>query len=121
MGPVYPADAGPRRPRRPGESRSSKRGKVARAAAARAGGGASRVDAGPRGCFYSSMSAHERPDAPAGGPSDRQPGLPQIDVNEYGGKRQGERQVLNKRLFMQLLVFNAPAGTSGDELAARTA
>jgi chlorite dismutase len=37
------------------------------------------------------------------------PGLPTIDVNEYGGKRDGERQALNRRLFMQLLVFDAPA------------
>ncbi|MCU0685554.1 MAG: chlorite dismutase family protein [Polyangiaceae bacterium] len=68
------------------------------------------------------MSANDRPGAPAGEASpDRQPGLPHIDVNEYGGKKQGERQVLNRRLFMQLLVYNAPPGTSGDEIAARTA
>jgi hypothetical protein len=36
---------------------------------------------------------------------DRAPGLPTIDVNEYGGKKDGERQVANRRLFMQLLVF----------------
>jgi hypothetical protein len=35
----------------------------------------------------------------------REPGLPTIDVNEYGGKRDGARQVLDRRLFMQLLVF----------------
>jgi chlorite dismutase len=35
----------------------------------------------------------------------REPGLPTIDVNEYGGKRDGARQVLERRLFMQLLVF----------------
>jgi chlorite dismutase len=35
----------------------------------------------------------------------REPGLPTIDVNEYGGKREGARQVLDRRLFMQLLVF----------------
>lgn len=35
-----------------------------------------------------------------------QPGLPTIDVNEYGGKgKDGERQSLNRRLFMQLLCF----------------
>ncbi|MGZ3421816.1 MAG: chlorite dismutase family protein [Polyangiales bacterium] len=50
------------------------------------------------------------------------PGLPTIDVNEYGGKgKDGERQSLNRRLFMQLLVFRAPTGTSADELAAGTA
>lgn len=32
-------------------------------------------------------------------------GLPQIDVNEYGGKKDGVKQAMNRRLFMQLLVF----------------
>src|SRR5438045_760958 len=40
----------------------------------------------------------------------KQPGLPTIDVNEYGGKKEGERQAMNRRLFMQLLVFTVPAG-----------
>jgi hypothetical protein len=46
----------------------------------------------------------ERPtqDAP------KAPGLPTIDVNEYGGKRDGTRQALNRRLFMQLLVLDVP-------------
>jgi chlorite dismutase len=35
-------------------------------------------------------------------------GLPPIDVNEYGGKKDGERQVMNRRIFMQLLVFDVP-------------
>lgn len=35
-------------------------------------------------------------------------GLPQIDVNEYGGKKDGEKQSTNRRLFMQLLVFRTP-------------
>ena len=35
------------------------------------------------------------------------PGLAAIDVNEYGGKKDGERQMLDRRLFMQLLVFTA--------------
>jgi chlorite dismutase len=38
-------------------------------------------------------------------PSRREPGLPTIDVNEYGGKRDGVRQSSSKRLFMQLLVY----------------
>jgi chlorite dismutase len=38
-------------------------------------------------------------------PSRREPGLPTIDVNEYGGKRDGVRQAMNRRLYMQLLVF----------------
>jgi chlorite dismutase len=39
----------------------------------------------------------------------REPGLPTIDVNEYGGKREGVRQVMDRRLFMQLLVFEVDA------------
>lgn len=38
-------------------------------------------------------------------------GLPTIDVNEYGGKKEGVRQQQNRRLFMQLLVFRVPRGT----------
>ncbi|RYE90364.1 MAG: hypothetical protein EOO75_10285 [Myxococcales bacterium] len=52
------------------------------------------------------------------GAAEARPGLPTIDVHEYGGRRDGERQVLNRRLFMQLLVFRAPGDSS--ELAART-
>lgn len=37
-------------------------------------------------------------------------GLPTIDVNEYGGKKDGVKQSMNRRLFMQLLVFRAPSG-----------
>jgi Chlorite dismutase len=41
--------------------------------------------------------------------TDRAPGLPTIDVNEYGGKdKTGERQAMNRRLFMQLVVLDAP-------------
>jgi chlorite dismutase len=36
-------------------------------------------------------------------------GLPPIDVNEYGGKKDGVRQSMNRRLFMQLLVFRLPS------------
>jgi chlorite dismutase len=39
-------------------------------------------------------------------------GLPEVDVNEYGGKRDGVKQAMNRRLFMQLLVFRIPAGTT---------
>jgi hypothetical protein len=46
------------------------------------------------------------------------PGLPTIDVLEYGGKREGVRQALDKRLFMQLLVLDDPNGR-GDDLADR--
>ena len=40
------------------------------------------------------------------------PGLPTIDVREYGGKgKDGERQSLDRRLFMQLLVVDVPHGS----------
>jgi hypothetical protein len=47
----------------------------------------------------------------------KQPGLPNIDVNEYGGKKEGVRQCMNRRLFMQLLVFDAPAGADATATA----
>jgi hypothetical protein len=54
------------------------------------------------------------------------PGLPIIDVAEYGGKKDGERQSMNRRLFMQLLVFDAApnpseGGLTGDTIANHTA
>lgn len=39
----------------------------------------------------------------------KSPGLPEVDVREWGGKREGQRQVLDRRLFMQLLVFDLPS------------
>lgn len=39
-------------------------------------------------------------------------GLPPIDVNEYGGKKDGVKQSMNRRLFMQLLVFRTASGTA---------
>ncbi len=36
-------------------------------------------------------------------------GLPAIDVHEYGSKKDGVKQSINRRLFMQLLVFRVPA------------
>lgn len=38
------------------------------------------------------------------------PKLPHIDVREHGGKRGDEEQAIDRRLFMQLLVFRAPVG-----------
>jgi hypothetical protein len=52
------------------------------------------------------MGAMTTPSAHEGKP----PGLPTIDVHEYGGKKDGERQSMNRRLFMQLLVFDVPEG-----------
>lgn len=54
--------------------------------------------------------SHER----KAGKPEGQPGLPQIDVNEYGGKKDGERQTLNRRLFMQLVVFDVPTGRAAE-------
>jgi chlorite dismutase len=42
------------------------------------------------------------------------PGLPTIDVLEYGGKRDGLRQSTDRRLFMQLLVADFPAPASSE-------
>jgi chlorite dismutase len=46
----------------------------------------------------------------AAGSPDIAKGLPPIDVNEYGGKKEGVKQAMNRRLFMQLLVFRVPRG-----------
>lgn len=43
------------------------------------------------------------------------PGLPEVDVREHGGKKDGERQVMDRRLFMQLLVFDCPADRDPEE------
>jgi chlorite dismutase len=51
----------------------------------------------------------------------KQPGLPTIDVVEYGAKREGVRQSTARRLFMQLLVLDAAPGRTGDDLAAALA
>jgi hypothetical protein len=48
------------------------------------------------------MTDPETKAGPAGAPA--APGLPTIDVREYGGKRDGVRQSTDRRLFMQLLV-----------------
>lgn len=61
---------------------------------------------------------------PAGEAPASPPGLPDIDVREWGGKRkmspatpgtpasEGERQMLDRRLFMQLMVFDVERGTT---------
>jgi chlorite dismutase len=51
-------------------------------------------------------ASEEKPEAVA-------KGLPPIDVNEYGGKKDGVKQSMNRRLFMQLLVFRAGADAKG--------
>ncbi|WP_394833485.1 chlorite dismutase family protein [Pendulispora rubella] len=58
---------------------------------------------------------------PEGGTSEsteaKQPGLPKIDVNEYGGKKEGVRQSMNRRLFMQLLAFDVPVDVNANDVA----
>jgi hypothetical protein len=54
-------------------------------------------------------------------PETKQPGLPEIDVLEYGGKRDGVRQALDRRLFMQLLVFDVPEAQNAEEMGKRLA
>jgi Chlorite dismutase len=56
--------------------------------------------------------AHPVADAVAQAPSPLGPGLPNIDIHEYGGKKDGERQKLDRRMYMQLRVFDAPAKTN---------
>jgi len=51
----------------------------------------------------------------------KQPGLPMIDVLEYGGKRDGGRQSSARRLFMQLLVLDVAPGRSPDDFAKQLA
>ena len=51
----------------------------------------------------------------------KQPGLPTIDVLEYGGKREGVRQAMDRRLFMQLLVVDTAPGQSAEETGKRLA
>jgi hypothetical protein len=48
------------------------------------------------------------------GPAKEGPGLPEIDVREWGGKKDGERQVLDRRMFFQLTVWSAE-GARADE------
>jgi len=48
----------------------------------------------------------------------KQPGLPVIDVTEYGSARGGVRQAMDRRLFMQLIVFDdaAPGAEKAGDL-----
>jgi hypothetical protein len=45
--------------------------------------------------------------------STTRPGLPEVDVAEHGGKKDGVAQVMDRRLFMQLQVFDAAPGSAG--------
>jgi chlorite dismutase len=61
------------------------------------------------------MSEHPKAQTPisAGHPELKAAGLAAVDVHEYGGKKDGERQALDRRLFMQLLVFEASTDPAG--------
>jgi len=61
------------------------------------------------------------PETPSASPQEapaKQPGLPEIDVNEYGGKKDGVRQSMNRRLFMQLIVFELGFDHNSERTAA---
>lgn len=45
------------------------------------------------------------------------PGLPEIDVREWGGKKEGERQVMDRRLFFQLTVWSAEHAKADERTA----
>jgi chlorite dismutase len=81
------------------------------ARAAREGGRGKVVEDAHRGRMVASRAMNES----------KQPGLLDVDVNEYGGKKDGARQSMNRRLFMQLLVFDVPPGQPVDRAAERTA
>lgn len=49
----------------------------------------------------------------------KQPGLPEVDVREYGGKKDGVQQSLDERLFMELLVFGARDGADASSHVAK--
>jgi hypothetical protein len=58
--------------------------------------------------------------APDAKPDPKQPDLPTIDVHEHGGKREGAS--MDRRLFMQQVVFDVPSSALGaDELAGQAA
>jgi chlorite dismutase len=54
-------------------------------------------------------------------PEAKSPGLPEIDVLEYGGKKDGVRQQSDRRLFMQLLVLDVAEGQNADVAARQLA
>src|SRR5690349_23471031 len=56
--------------------------------------------------------SHNPSQVPPSAGSGKMPGLPEIDVREHGGKKDGVPQALDRRLFMQLLVLRVPAGQS---------
>ena len=43
-------------------------------------------------------------------------GTHEVDLNEYGAEKDGERQTIDERLFMQLLVYDTPAELHAHEV-----
>jgi chlorite dismutase len=54
---------------------------------------------------------HGKPEGEA-----KMPGLPEIDLREWGGKKDGERQWLDRRMFFQVQVFDVDRGVRFDEV-----
>jgi hypothetical protein len=67
------------------------------------------------------MVDHGRTEEATGSGASLTGGLPKIDVLEYGGKKEGVRQSTNRRLFMQLLVFEGRSGHEADAAKSRIA
>ncbi len=76
----------------------------------------------------SELNPSEHPPSGAGAPakseargqerrSDAATDLMKVDINEYGGEKDGERQVMDRRLFMQLLVFDCAPGADPEDAA----
>ncbi len=80
----------------------------------------------------SEFNPSERPPAGVGGPAAAQPSAPvrtespksggatdlmKVDINEYGGEKDGKRQVMDRRLFMQLLIFDCAPGADPEDAA----
>ena len=56
---------------------------------------------------------------PSGAAEARPAGLPSIDVNERGAEKDGKPQIMDRRVFMQLLAFRCDRGADPAELAAK--
>jgi chlorite dismutase len=81
---------------------------------------------------HSEFNPSERPPAGIGGPaaprgrdtesadargSSATTDLMNVDIHEYGGEKDGKRQQIDRRLFMQLLVFDCAPGGDPEETA----
>lgn len=55
-------------------------------------------------------------DKPSRTGAERAPGPPVVDTFEYGGKKDGVRQQTDRRLYMQLVVFDVPSSEDPDRM-----